>query len=93
MSKRVFAIFVELIPLAAILLYFILFKIGAQTGNADTLISEASFVLAFLGFVFAFIGKKLDGKNIVVRILGKLDKLITVLIIVFFVGIVLICGL
>ena len=91
--KRILAIFVELIPVVSVFLYITLFKMGTESGNAGTLMSGIAFLLAFLGFIFAFIGCKLDGKNKVVRILGRLDKLTTVSIIVFFIGIVFVCGL
>ncbi|MBQ3292089.1 MAG: hypothetical protein IJH43_06920 [Mogibacterium sp.] len=92
MSKKTIAIIIELIPIiAAVIALIILYGPVTLPGNAA--ITVVSFLLAILGFVFFFIGRKLAKDDKTVRVLGVLDCLATLSIIGVYVVAVLVFGL
>ena len=84
MNKKNIAIILEIIPvLSAILSFaFVLIPYGSETLSYITPIIV---LLAFFGFVFFFIGKKLCNENKTVKILGILDILSTISIIALYI--------
>ena len=75
-----------------------------EEGSAELIISNHvpeisskfipyTMLLAFLGFVFFFIGRKLDKEDRMVRILGILDWIATISVIGFYVLAILCFGL
>ena len=84
MDKKNAAIFVQLVPIISAIISFILIKISYDA-ELITWIIYITTILAFFGFVFFFIGRKLCKKDKVVQILGILDWLSTVYVILLYV--------
>ncbi len=80
MNKKNILIFIKLIPVISAVLSFILIFSNAQAGTVTTI----SVILAFLGFVFFFIGRRSAREDKTLKILGVLDILATVSIIVMY---------
>ena len=80
MNKKNILIFIKLIPVVSAVLSFILIFSNAQAGTVTTV----SVILAFLGFVFFFIGRRSAREDKTLKILGVLDILATVSIIVMY---------
>ena len=81
--KKVIAIILEIIPLISAVLSYTLVVFGTDSELIRTVIAVV-FLLAFLGFVFFFIGRWLAKESKAVRILGIFDWLATVFIIGFY---------
>ncbi|MBO4456493.1 MAG: hypothetical protein J5802_02100 [Butyrivibrio sp.] len=84
--KKLLAIIVELIPIVSILAFRIYCK--SKWWEYNIYDGFNIFVLlgfvAFLGFVFAYIGEKLDSEDSAVRFFGTLDKIVSAYIIFSF---------
>ena len=80
MNKKTVLTIIKLIPIVAAVLTFRLVFTNAQAGWFTTV----SVILAFLGFVFFFIGRKSAKEDKTLKILGILDILSTVSIIVLY---------
>ena len=81
--KKVIAIILEIIPLISAVLSYTLVVFGPDSELIRTVIAVV-FLLAFLGFVFFFIGRWLAKESKAVRILGIFDWLATVFIIGYY---------
>ena len=83
MSKKTVAIIAEIIPLiSAPLGYFLV--VSKYDSAVTRWVIAIAFLLAFLGFVFFFIGRWLAKESKVVRVLGILDWLATLFIVGFY---------
>lgn len=80
MNKKTILIIIKLIPVVSAVLSFILIFSNAKAGSVTTV----SVILAFLGFVFFFIGRRSVREDRTLKILGVLDILATVSIIVMY---------
>lgn len=84
MNKKALAVALELIPIVSAPLAIILI-----VSNIDSQIIRSLIVvftlLAFFGFVFFFIGRKIAREERIVRVLSILDILATVIIIFLYV--------
>ena len=83
MNKRTIAIVLEALPVISALLFFILLWSSVDTDLVRALI-KISMLIAFFGFVFFFVGRRLAKGDTAVRILGILDILATLSIIGFY---------
>lgn len=83
MNKKNIAIILELIPIVSALISFVLFKLEYDSEIITSLI-DITILLSFLGFIFFFIGRKLDKDDNTVKVLGILDWFATVYVIVFY---------
>lgn len=72
MSKKTIAIIVEAIPLVSIVV-FLASVFSAYDSPVMRIVTLVTSVLAFLGFVFFFIGRMLVRGERIVTILGILD--------------------
>ena len=84
MNKKLIAIIAEIIPVVYAVVSYSLIVSSYDSALVRNIIS-VTFLLAFLGFVFFFIGRWLAKENKAVRILGILDLLATVFVIAVFV--------
>ena len=84
MNKKLIAIIAEIIPVVSAVVSYSLIVSSYDSALVRNIIS-VTFLLAFLGFVFFFIGRWLAKQNKAVRILGILDLLATVFVIAVFV--------
>jgi hypothetical protein len=78
--KKTTAVIIELIPVVSAVLFFALLRMHADN-TFTSIMSVVTLILAFFGFVFFFIGRRLAKGDKAVRILGILDWLSTVSII------------
>ena len=79
MSKKTIAIIVEAIPLVSIVV-FLASVFSAYDSPVMRIVTLVTSVLAFLGFVFFFIGRMLARGERIVTILGILDWFATLII-------------
>jgi len=84
MNKKRIAIIAEIIPLVSAVVSYVLTVSKFDSELIRTVIS-ITFLLAFLGFVFFFIGRKLAKESKAVRILGIFDWLATLYVIAIYV--------
>ena len=84
MSRKTIAILLELIPVISAPISYILVVSSSDAASVRQIIS-ITFCLAFLGFAFFFIGRRLAKGDRIVRILGILDWLATIYVITFYV--------
>ncbi|MBR4760621.1 MAG: hypothetical protein IK078_10815 [Lachnospiraceae bacterium] len=84
MNKKVTAIILEIIPIISAPLSYLLI-VSAMDSRPVRAVIAVTMALAFFGFVFFFIGRKLAKEEKVVRILGIFDILTTVAVIGFYV--------
>ena len=92
MMKKTIAIILEVIPLFSAVISFMLIKLN----NNSELLKYAIMItmsLAFFGFIFFFVGKKLNKTDKIVQILGILDWLATVYVIVLYTIVIFSFGL
>ena len=92
MSKKIIAIVLELIPVISAVESFYLFN----TSKDSALIRRTlliSFLLALLGIVFFFVGRKMAGDDKAVRILGLVDLVASIYVIAFYVLVIFSFGL
>ncbi len=90
--KKTIAIILEVIPLFSAVISFMLIKLN----NNSELLKYAIMItmsLAFFGFIFFFVGKKLNKTDKIVQILGILDWLATVYVIVLYTIVIFSFGL
>ena len=80
MNKKTIFIIIKLIPIVSAVLSFILVFSKAHADSVTTV----SVILAFLGFLFFFIGRRYAKEDKTLKILGVLDLLATVSIIVLY---------
>lgn len=83
MNKKTVAVILELIPVISAVLSYIFIFSPSDLHVARSIIA-VSFLLAFLGFGFFFIGRRLAKGETIVRILGILDWLATISIIAIY---------
>ena len=76
MNKKYLAIVLELIPVISAVASFTMIFSNITPEEASPVIGT-TMLLAFLGFVFSFVGRKLAKQEKVVRVLGVLDLLAT----------------
>jgi len=88
MNKKTFAIIVELLPIISAPLSYLLIVSGMDSELIRGIIGFTT-CIAFLGFVFFFIGRKLAKEEKIVKILGIFDWLATASVIGFYVIILL----
>lgn len=84
MNKKIIAIIAELIPLISAITSYTLIVAGPNTSFIRGVIT-VTMILAFLGFVFCIIGRKLAKEEKVVRVLGVFDCITPLLVIGFYV--------
>ena len=84
MNKKTVAVIVEIIPLVSAVVSYALLVSKLDSALIRNTIS-VTFLLAFLGFVFFFIGRKLAKESRAVPILGIFDWLATIFIIAIYV--------
>ena len=84
MIKKTIALILEWIPIISAPVSYIL-VMSASDSNLIRRLIAVTLLLAFLGFVFAIIGRKLAKEDRAVRILSIIDRLATVYVIVFYV--------
>lgn len=92
MNKKIIAIILEIIPIASAVISFLLIMSDKFSGSTKTVIS-VTFILAFLGFAFSIIGKKMAREDKTVRFLGILDWLTTIYVVGFYILAILSFGL
>lgn len=92
MKKKTIAIILEMIPIISIIISFILIRLPYNT-KVIKLVIAITFLLSFLGIVFFFVGRKIDKRDKIVRIFGKLDCIVTLFIIIFYILVIFIFGL
>lgn len=92
MMKKRLAIAAELIPVIAAVISFAVLYSHNGTGKNNWVLL-ITFPLAFLGFVFFFIGRKLAKQDKAVRVLGITDWLATLSIIGIYVAAIFSFGL
>lgn len=84
MNKKIIAIITELIPIVSAVTSYTLIVSNIDSVLVRKVIS-VTMILAFLGFAFFFIGRKIAKEDKAVRVLGVLDLLMPVLVIGFYV--------
>ncbi|MBO6047089.1 MAG: hypothetical protein J6P61_04965 [Erysipelotrichaceae bacterium] len=84
MNKKTIIKFLEKIPIICALLSFVLLVLPIDAPIIKTIMSF-TIPLAFLGFVFFFVGRKFCKEDKTVRFLGYLDLLATVFVIVLYI--------
>ena len=84
MNKKTIAIILEIIPIlsSVISLVFILMPYDFKTLS---FIIPITVLLAFFGFIFFFIGRKLCKENKIVKILGIFDFIATISIVALYI--------
>ena len=83
-NNKKLAVVLELIPLTAALITFILIKSQSHSELSRN-VSAITMILAFSGFVFYLLGRKLAREEPAVRILGIFDLLSTAAVIGFYI--------
>lgn len=83
MNKKTIAILAESIPLVSAPVFFLLVVSSFDAAWIRRLIS-VTVLLAFLGFAFFFVGRRLAKGDRIVRILGVLDWLATLSVVGFY---------
>lgn len=83
MSKKTVAVIVEIIPLVSAVVSYTL-TVSSFDSGLVRLVIAITFLLAFLGFVFFFVGRMLAKEDKTVRILGIFDWLATIFVIAFY---------
>ena len=88
MNKKNIAIILEIIPIISAPISYILI-----TSPYNSKIAKFLILTSFLGFVFFFIGRKLNKENKVVKVLGILDWLATLYVVLLYTIVIFIFGL
>lgn len=83
MSKKTVAVIVEIIPLVSAVVSYTL-TVSSFDSGLVRLVIAITFLLAFLGFVFFFVGRMLAKEDKTVRILGIFDWFATIFVIAFY---------
>jgi hypothetical protein len=84
MNRKTAAVLMEIIPILSAAVSFPLILSAYNSALIQRVIS-ITMLLAFLGFLFFIIGRKLAKEDKLVRILGVLDLLATVCVVVFYI--------
>ena len=84
MNRKTAAVLMEIIPILSAAVSFPLILSAYDSALIQRVIS-ITMLLAFLGFLFFIIGRKLAKEDKLVRILGVLDLLATVCVVVFYI--------
>lgn len=84
MNKKTIAMIAEIIPLASAVVSYLLIVLNLDSDLIRQAIS-ITFLFAFLGFAFFFIGRRLAKEDRVVRILGVFDWLATIYVIAIYI--------
>ena len=92
MNKKNMIIIAEIVPILSAILSLI-FLLLPNGSNLSSKIMPAVTLIAFLGFIFFFIGRKFCKENKAVKILGILDILSTVYVIIIYIMAVFSFGL
>ena len=88
MKRKIITIILQLIPIVSAPISYILI-----TSPYNSKITKITILFAFLGFVFFFIGRKLDKESKIVKVLGILDWLATLYVILLYIMVIFIFGL
>ena len=83
MNNKKIAIVLESLPLISVPISFLLLVSTYYSKTIDIII-HITILIAFLGFIPFFIGKKLD-KSKIVKILGILDLFATLYVVIFYI--------
>ena len=84
MNKKTIAIILELVPVvSALIVYPCIF--ASLDGGIIRWVIRITMALAFLGFAFFFVGRKLGKEYKSVRVLGVFDWLATISVIAFYI--------
>lgn len=83
MDRKRIAIAVETVPVVSVALSILLLALPYDSALIRNIL-KITFLLAFLGFLFCFIGRRLARGDRTVRILGILDWLATLSIIGYY---------
>ena len=84
MNKKIIAIIAELVPLVSAVTSYTLIVHGPNSLFIKRVIA-VTMLLAFLGFVFCIIGRKLAKEEKAVRVLGVFDCITPLLVIGFYI--------
>ena len=92
MNRKTAAIIAEIIPILSAVMSFALIASEYTSEWVKTVIS-ITMLLAFCGFIFFLVGRKLCKGDRVVRILGIFDLLATVSVVGFYILVIFLFGL
>ena len=92
MNKKIIAIITELVPLVSAVVSYGLIISGHDSQMIRRVIT-VTMLLAFLGFIFFFAGRRIDKESKTVRVLGVLDCLTPVSVVLFYVAAIFCFGL
>ena len=90
--KRKLAITIEVIPVIAAILSIGLI-VSPYSSNAVRGVINISTLLAFMGFIFFFVGRKMDKEDNVVRIMSIAALLSGVCMVAFYIVAIMVFGL
>lgn len=90
--KKIIAIILEIIPIVSAVISYPLL-VSSLDSPVVRLIIAVTFLCAFFGFVFFFIGRMLAKNDKAVRILGVFDLLATLYIVGIFIVAIFVFGL
>ena len=90
--KKIIAIILEIIPIVSAVISYPLL-VSCLDSPVVRLIIAVTFLCAFFGFVFFFIGRMLAKNDKAVRILGVFDLLATLYIVGIFIVAIFVFGL
>ena len=90
--KKIIAIILEIIPIVSAVISYPLL-VSSLDSPVVRLIIAVTFLCAFFGFVFFFIGRMLAKNDKAVRILGVFDWLATLYIVGIFIVAIFVFGL
>lgn len=92
MNKKSIAIMLELVPLLSAVMSFILIVLPYESKIVKSIIGVTT-LLSLFGFIFFFIGRSIDRKDKIVRVLGILDWFSFVYVIVLYTIVIFSFGL
>lgn len=84
MSKKTIAVIAELIPVVSAVVSFVLLAVSYDSELIRQVI-QITMILAFLGFVFPFVGRKVANGDRTVRVIGLFDWAATLSVVVLYV--------
>lgn len=84
MKKKFIAIIFELIPILSAIISFILIVLNYDTDIVRYII-KLTVLLSFVGFIFFFIGRFIEKKDKLVKVLGLFDCFATLYIIIMYI--------
>ncbi len=84
MKKKFIAIILELIPILSAIISFILIVLNYDTDIVRYTI-KLTILLSFVGFIFFFIGRFIEKKDKLVKVLGLFDCFATLYIIIMYI--------